>query len=77
MGSHFGRKSATSGQNHSNKIRKLELYFILFEVYITASCKIQSEAKRKYYSENQKELRMRLIREYPGLNIEKQLNSIE
>jgi hypothetical protein len=43
---------------------------------VTGAWRVQSEAKRKYYADCREELRGRLMREYPGREIEKNLGKI-
>jgi hypothetical protein len=50
---------------------------MLFEGFVTGSWRVQSEARRKYYQECREELRARLIREFPGREMEKKLAAIE
>lgn len=53
------------------------MFKFLFEAFVTGERKIHSEAKRNYYANCKEELKNRLIREYPGRDIERKLNAIE
>ena len=76
LGSRASHKSAAKNGQNSNKMQRLEMFKFLFEAFATGEKKIHSEAKRHYYANCKEELKNRLIREYPGRDIEKKLNSI-
>lgn len=77
LGTRVSNKSAAKNGQNSNKMQRLEMFKFLFEAFVTGERKIQSEAKRHYYANCKEELKNRLIREYPGRDIERKLNIIE
>lgn len=52
IGSRLSHKSTNKSGDYStpSKIMRLQLQKDLYETYLTGICRVQSEAKRRYYS---------------------------
>jgi hypothetical protein len=53
---YLGGRASSKGKQRSNdysKLQRLELSKCLYEAYLTGARRLQSEAKRRYYSECQ------------------------
>lgn len=76
---YLGKKSPNKQRAtiRPKKVNKMEYYLLLFEAFVTGGCRLNSELNRRYYSEGKEELKQKIMREYPKINIEKQLNTIE